>query len=397
MTVYSPSSLSAFERCPRQYRYTYVEKLPREETIEAFMGSRVHEALRKLYQDLMLSRFDSLEEILGYYHESWERRWTDDIRIVKDYTPENYRHTGAKGIANYYHSYRPFNQSRTLALERKVRIKLGDYLLQGYVDRLAESREGCYEIHDYKTSQSLPARDHLVKDRQLALYQLGVEEAWGSGDKTELIWHYLVQDKEIRITLSPEELDTVKARTIALIQSLERAIEDDNFPAREGELCPWCSYRGICPSRKHITRGEDMPTNMYLRDPGTKLVNEYVRLTEEKKRHMKKLEAELRLLKQAIVAFAEREDVEVIAGDKMKLRVRKASQVSYPTKKEAARKELDELLKEAGVWAEVSDLNTHTLNALIESGGLSGELVDEIRKFQRSEESVRFYLSRLKP
>jgi putative RecB family exonuclease len=396
MPVYSPSSLSTFERCPRHYRYIYIEKLPREETVEAFMGTMVHEALRKLYQDLMLSKLNTLEEILDYYHSSWDKNWTDDVRIVKDYTPEDYRLTGAKCIAGYYHRYKPFNQSRTLALERKIRIKLGDYTLQGYVDRLAESSEGCYEIHDYKTSQSLPTMDQLTKDRQLALYQLGVENSWGPSKQTELIWHYLVHGKEIRLSLTQEELMTLKTQTLNLIHRLEKAVEEDCFPPREGELCPWCSYRRICPSRKHVTMVQEMPPGKHLQDPGVKLVNEYARLLEEKKRYLKKLDAELQELKQAIAAYAEREGLDIIMGSRVKLRVKKVLKTSYPSKKDNARRELDELLKKEGVWMDVSDLNTFTLTRMLDSGEWSRELVDKIRRFQRVEEDVRLHVSRLK-
>ncbi|MDP2766040.1 MAG: PD-(D/E)XK nuclease family protein [Candidatus Methanoperedens sp.] len=70
MTVYSHSRLSAFENCPLQYRLRYVDKIKPDEalTIEAFMGSRVHEALEKLYKDLRLSKTNTLEELLSFYY-----------------------------------------------------------------------------------------------------------------------------------------------------------------------------------------------------------------------------------------------------------------------------------------------------------------------------------------
>src|SRR3972149_7521601 len=44
--VYSPSRISTYESCPRQYKYRYIDRIPREEeSIEAFLGPRGHEAL----------------------------------------------------------------------------------------------------------------------------------------------------------------------------------------------------------------------------------------------------------------------------------------------------------------------------------------------------------------
>jgi hypothetical protein len=47
MRIHSHSSLGSFENCPRQYWYQYIGKpdVERVDTIEAFLGKRVHETL----------------------------------------------------------------------------------------------------------------------------------------------------------------------------------------------------------------------------------------------------------------------------------------------------------------------------------------------------------------
>jgi len=52
MTVYSHSRISTFENCPYQYKLKYIDRKKPEisTTIEAFMGSMVHEALEDLYK-----------------------------------------------------------------------------------------------------------------------------------------------------------------------------------------------------------------------------------------------------------------------------------------------------------------------------------------------------------
>ncbi|MFA4934762.1 MAG: PD-(D/E)XK nuclease family protein, partial [Candidatus Methanoperedens sp.] len=111
MTVYSHSRISTFENCPLQYRLKYVDKikLDESETIEAFMGSRVHEALEKLYKDLRLSKTNTVDELLSFYDDNWKKNYSGDIRVVKEgYSPQNYRDTGAKCIREYYARYQPF-------------------------------------------------------------------------------------------------------------------------------------------------------------------------------------------------------------------------------------------------------------------------------------------------
>ena len=50
--VYSHSRISTFETCPLKFKLRYLDKIePLRGNIEAFMGSRVHDTLEKLYRD----------------------------------------------------------------------------------------------------------------------------------------------------------------------------------------------------------------------------------------------------------------------------------------------------------------------------------------------------------
>src|SRR4030042_4894582 len=105
MPTSSHSQLSTYETCPHQNKLAYIEKIKAEtEGIEAFMGSRVHDALEKLYRDLMkVSKLNSLEEILDFYRQSWEKNWKETVQIIrKQYSVEDYQRQGRKCIAEYY-------------------------------------------------------------------------------------------------------------------------------------------------------------------------------------------------------------------------------------------------------------------------------------------------------
>jgi putative RecB family exonuclease len=400
MPTYSHSRLATYETCPLQYKYSYIDKVelePEVETVEAFMGSRVHESLEKLYRDLKLSKVNAIEDLLAYYDETWVKNWSEDVKIVrKEYSEQNYRDTGGKCVAGYYSRYSPFTDGRTLGLEQIILIEIEGHKLRGFIDRLAQKGDGHYEIHDYKTSQYLPMQRHLDEDRQLALYQIGVEGLWGDAKKVELVWHYLAHDKEMRSRRSPEAIGKLKAEIVALIGEIEAAEEEDKFPPRESELCKWCDYQPICPRHKHIVATSEMPVNKFLKDPGVKLVNRYAKLVEEKKALLERIEAEMGELREAIIAYAQREGVEAIRGSDRKLSVRFDKRVKFPSKDEEERADLDALLKKAGKWVEVSDLNVHALARAMNEGGWSPELVRKIEKYRRFEEQYRLTLSALK-
>lgn len=247
--VYSASRLSTYESCPRQYRFRYIDRIPRtEESIEAYLGIRVHEVLSTLYRTLQLGGEPSLADLLKDYHRQWEQHWHNQVKIVKrDRSIDHYEQFGERCLVNYYQAHTPFNHGQILGLEYQVSASLdphGCYKIQGYIDRLVSVGSGRYEIHDYKTSGRLPRQGDLDVDRQLALYQLAVEGMWPDAKEVELVWHYLAFGKELRSRRTPNALERLKSSTIAVIDRIEA---DTEFRPIKSSLCHWCTYQDICP------------------------------------------------------------------------------------------------------------------------------------------------------
>ncbi len=47
-------------------------------------------------------------------------------------------------------------------------------------------------------SKAFSLQSYFDSDRQLALYQLGVQDMFDDASEVDLVWHYLVFDWEIR-------------------------------------------------------------------------------------------------------------------------------------------------------------------------------------------------------
>jgi putative RecB family exonuclease len=398
MPTYSHSQLSTYETCPHQYKLSYIDKIKVEtEGIEAFMGSRVHDALEKLYRDLKVTKLNSLEEIIDYYHQSWEKNWNEMIQIIrKEYTADHYRRLGEKCITDYYKRYYPFDQGKTLGLEENIYFPLDQekgYSIRGFIDRLALLDHSILEIHDYKTSGRLPTQENVNSDRQLAFYQMGVEGKWKDIQEIRLIWHYLAFDTEIRSSRTPEELHRLRRKTLELIQKIET---DRQFLPKEGPLCNWCDYQGFCPKRKHQMIVESFPLNEYLNEEGVTLVNKYVEVKERKRLLDEEIDFELAKLEEALYAYAQREEVEAIFGSDHVAKIKIETKEKYPLKGEPSRKVLDEMIKKAGKWMDVSDLNPWMLTRVIGRAGWDPSLVKKVKGFSTVEENRSLTVSKLK-
>jgi len=310
--VYSHSRLSSFEKCPLQYKYRYLDKIKRDvQSIEAFMGNRVHAVLEKLYRDRMMSRRASLDELLALYQRGWKENWSEKVTIVKtEYTADHYRQVGERCLVGYYRRYEPFDDGQTLGLEDRLEMSLdpsGRYQMQGYIDRLTRAGDGVYEIHDYKTGGFLPSPADLRKDRQLTLYQMAVEKRFPDARDIRLVWHYLAFDQEIRSSRTAEEVERHRRQTIDLIDTIE---ETRAFPPKESALCRWCEYRDICPVQKHLVKVETLEPNQYLNDDGVRLVDRLAALLSSRAA----VEKEIARVEEAIQAYAQREKATVLRG-----------------------------------------------------------------------------------
>jgi putative RecB family exonuclease len=398
MPTYSHSQLSTYETCPHKYRLAYIEKIESEtEGIEAYMGSRVHDTLEILYRDLNVTRLDTLEELLDVYRQCWGKNWHGLIQIVKkNYNAEDYFRLGEKCITDYYKRYHPFNHGSTLGLEENINFPLEEekgYWIRGFIDRLTLVDHSILEIHDYKTSSRLPRQEDVKTNRQLAFYQMGVEGKWQGIEEVRLIWHYLAFDKEIQSSRTQEDLHRLREETLELIQKIEA---DRHFFPKESPLCNWCDFQGLCPKRKHLIAVGNLSPNEYLREEGVMLVNRYAELTEKKRLQNEAIDAELAQVEEALYAYAERERVETISGSDHVARINVELKEKYPLKNDPGRKTLEDLIKKAGKWMEVSNLNPSMLSRVIEQGSWPPSLMKRVKEFFPTEENRSITISKLK-
>jgi RecB family exonuclease len=432
MRIHSHSSLGSFENCPRQYWYQYIGKpdVERVDTIEAFLGTCVHETLETLYRLRLRGRVLSQEEALDAFESAWAKGWSDTIRVVsEELKAGDYQRAGREALASYYRRHAPFDQATTLRLEAKVTFDLdprwslppasigggddggrldarvrGDdsqYRMQGYVDRIARRGDGTYEIHDYKTSSHLPTQAEADEDRQLALYRIGLEGMWKDVEAVDLIWHYVRFDTDLVSHRTPEQLQGVREACITVINDIEsRGREEERFPTNPSALCPWCDFRAICPATRHEYATAALTPKKFKEDDGVQLVDRWAETVEKRKAleadvgELNDLEEELQGL---VEEFAMKEGLEAVVGSAYRAEIQKVSGVEFPRTGSELRPAFDAVLKETGLWDQVAAPVHAKLAALLNKPEV---LPEEARKllerFLEPFESVRARLKKRK-
>lgn len=361
--VYSHSRLKTFENCRRKFAFQYIEKpdIVRRDSIEAFMGSRVHDTLEALYKSVQMERIPKWEEVRDHYERGWAKNWNDDILIVrKQFSADDYRNVGRRCLQDYFVKHFPFAEGKILALEDRITVDLdgtGTYKLQGFIDRLSEQGDGTIEIHDYKTSMRVPTQDDVNRERQLALYQIGIQERWPEVKDVVLIWHYLRAGRIMVSRRSRESLDELRDETIRLIDTVEEAKIREDFPPHETMLCDWCEFHGICPAKQHQIATSQMTPEEFNADDGVRLVDQFM----QAKNHAAEAQQELDLARKQIIAFSEQTKMIRLQGHSFSVKVNRRTEHTIPAQKDPNRGALEAVVHASGAWDQVSDLSRSKL------------------------------------
>ena len=158
-------------------------------------------------------------------------------------------------------------------------------------------------------------------------------------------------DAELVSYRTPEAISDLTSSTIELIDQIESA---QDFPPNESRLCEWCEYQQFCPRRKHFFKVESLPVEEYSGESGVVLVNKYAEL----KAKAEAIDIDIQKVRDNLIDYARREQLEVIKGNDRKVRVKFEQKLKFPGKNDRERKELDDIL--------IEELRHYRINDVIE-------------------------------
>ena len=252
MEKFSHSSLETYKKCPAQFKIRYLDGIRKpDESIEAYMGKRIHEALEYLYNEVLEGRIPLFDNVIEKYNAGWEQNWHSRIGIVRaEKTPEHYRYLGEDCIARYYRKHSPFDEP-IVGNEIELNFTLGEngeYQIKGIVDRLDHDGNGNWEIHDYKSGKRPLTQEQADKDNQLALYQYGLLAKDEEIKSVKLVWHFLQHGIEVESNRTEKQLIDLSANIKCEIDKIRLKIDNGGeFPGKKSILCNWCYYWEECP------------------------------------------------------------------------------------------------------------------------------------------------------
>ena len=248
---FSYSQLAAFEKCPLQYKFNFILKVPVKGKSVFSFGKTMHGTLHdflKLYseksnqKDLFGKNTDnqmSFKALLDFYEKNWIDEWYESKK-----QKEEYHKKGIEIIKDFWDKFEKnppniLKINESPALEMPFNLKIGGHTLFGVIDRIDDAKDGI-TIVDYKTGESKDKLDADSKE-QLLIYQIAAQEVLHLRPQ-KLAYFYLNDGKMMSFLGTENELETQKEKIIKEIEQ----IKNSEFDPTPGWQCQYCDFKDIC-------------------------------------------------------------------------------------------------------------------------------------------------------
>jgi|TARA_A100001391_G_scaffold21107_1_gene11546 putative RecB family exonuclease len=261
----SPSKINTYNKCPREFYYNYIAKLPQKKTIHLFRGTLVHQIL----EDLFKKQFKTLPQwekgvpklwVQGQFEDGWEakiakHKWLWEVH-TKEEMDAMYKETEAL-LQNFVDSV---NKKLTEMVEWKIFknkqqawnavapkyaekwVKSKDYAIVGVIDVVCNDFDGGTTLLDYKTSKRYGPYLPEEYYRQLIIYAFLYTLEMGEMPNFVGV-NYLRFDDTFFVKITQSELDEARDLIKYVHDCIkEREEYEEKYEQKPQNLCKWCSF-----------------------------------------------------------------------------------------------------------------------------------------------------------
>ncbi len=251
----SPSSASAFEGCPRRWRFKYVDRQPEPSGQAALVGSFAHRVLELLCEFPPAERTVDRAKTLA--KQAWPEFETDEDYLgleLEDAEARAFRWQAWLSIAGLWDIEDPAKVD-VVSTEQKILVDLGSVPFVGIVDRV-DRFGGKLVVSDYKSGTLPGPRWRNDKIRQVMLYAAALRQSMGEiPDRARLL--YLGQ-RILDVPVTERRLEDAVGSLTEVWAGIATACTEESFEPRPTVLCGWCPFVEQCPEgRAELARRMD--------------------------------------------------------------------------------------------------------------------------------------------
>ena len=248
----SISALNSFLKCPVTFYYDYILQVPSEPSAPFLYGNAIHNALRKMVEQMRLSKsksYPTVDTVIDFFKQEMKR-------IRGQFAPKEYETRLVRGEAvlrDYYQAHHSEWIQDTLAEYNVSHTEIDGVPVRGSIDRIDFVDAQTAQVVDYKTGATKSVTDPTTKKplgsdywRQLIFYALLFEfqradsrrVASGTISFLERNKSYKFIDKSF--TINPEDKrllrDTIK-------ETWDKIQHNQFYEGCGDPKCKWCEFQ----------------------------------------------------------------------------------------------------------------------------------------------------------
>lgn len=187
--LYSWSRVHCYQTSPFEYLLKYIkhEKEDRADCIYTYAGGLAHDLIEKFYDGRI-----KYDDMLGEFEDGW-MMGRDISQLKFDRNDEEHdKKLADKYYENLQHFFKNHVPLKHKAhLEKFITIKIGDSVLNGYIDCCFKDDDDYWNIVDWKTSSIYKGKKAEGESGQLVLYAIGMNQRGVPLDKIRICWDFL--------------------------------------------------------------------------------------------------------------------------------------------------------------------------------------------------------------
>jgi RecB family exonuclease len=255
------SSLMSYEWCPKKYEFSYIERLPQDQTEAMRKGTIVHNAREEFFNEFDIKKAETMEaeELIDYCSSLFPvDEYAEMYMTIASFEAQRFLEARGEGKTHEYlpivneglfdaEIIIPKNFSKKYPLKKNYTVRL-----QGIIDRIF-IENGNLIPFELKTGNWSDSKVSGMR-KEMAFYQLMLEscpvevlEKYGLNSKMEVShwgWYYPAADHFYVEPIIKTSMTSLKNSIAKLI----KAYEEKNFePKFYAPTCSkYCSFYGKC-------------------------------------------------------------------------------------------------------------------------------------------------------
>jgi len=238
----SCSKVKTFDGCKAQYRYNYIEKLPKKDWEHHALGQFVHKILEDFHQEYINKSQEPFAKTMAKVYKAAYQEFKNKLSIESKKEARNIIGAYLKRI-----SLNRKEVDNVISVEKKFELKLADnVILTGMIDKVQIDDDNVVHVCDYKTIKNKKYLKDDFLQLQTYAYVLMMEDPSIQNIRTSYI---LLRHNFQYFTKEYTRKDIINIGDIYIKYASDINTEELWRP-NPSILCKYCDFLDVCMTGK---------------------------------------------------------------------------------------------------------------------------------------------------